>query len=1113
MNVRGQHSLGLRVPKDNIFKFFNTKVNNFKSKCNVVEDLESWRKWVTFVGDFLKNYEACNSPKVAPLFARQLNDNRPYINVDIFAVKFAALVDSGANNSVIGKDGMTILQKFDVHISDYYLGGCVTTADGTRQTVVGVCELPICIGSKCQVVSFLVVPTLKHSILLGMDFCRQFQLVMNFRDDSWSISSRFPDVCIVSDNTPQTELNRLATSCTGREHTAEQDQQIKEIVGLFKDISSNDRLGLTSKIVHTIDTGNEKPFKLRQYNMSPYLMEILNKELDKMLKLGVVEPSRGAYNSPVLLVRKTNGEYRFCFDGRKLNSVTKPDCYPLPRVDRILNLLRDAKFISSVDLRSSFWQIPLDPASREKTSFSIPGRGLFQFKVLPFGLCNAAQTQQRLMDAILGPKYEPNIFVYLDDIIIVSSTLEQHIQLLKDVHRALEEANLTVNFDKCEFFKPKLKYLGFVVDKEGIRTDESKVSTMLNYPRPANTTEVKRFLGMCSWYRRFVAHHATLISPLNDLIKGKRKGEKIQWNDRAEEAFLKIKQALVSAPILRSPDFSKKFTVQCDASDTGIAGVLTQEVDGAEVVVAYCSRALSRAERNYTVSERELLAMLFSIEKFRPYIEGVRFTLITDHYSLLYLNRLREPAGRLARWAVKLAQYSFDLVHRKGKFNVVPDALSRIPPPQIGEIHLTLDNLDPWFIKMRDNVARHPEKYPQWQVIDGFLYKHIASRIPLKCNLSEWKLVVPSSARKKVMSSCHDPPVASHLGFFKTLSRIQLNYYWPNMRRDVLRFIRNCDICGSQKSPNCQRFGLMGSPKNVKFPWQVMAIDIMGPFVRSSKGNAYLLVVSDWFTKYTLLFPMRQALASTVVRLVEDNVFLVYGVPQFIICDNGVQFAGTEFKNLAKTYSVQKIWYNARYHAQVNFVERCNRTIACAVRSYVKDNQKHWDRHVQQIQYAINSAVHEVTSYSPSFLNFARVVPISGDFYGRVASTENIQLMPDRRDDYVRNIRGLKEIYDDVCVRLESAYRKNARTYNLRKRDVLFNVGDKVWRRNKVLSDRAKQFTSKLAPKYVMCTVRERRSRLVYGLNNVDGSDAGYWHVKDLKVYLGSNGDISVGSG
>lgn len=1110
MRVKGQRSLFLRVPRNNVSRFNNTCA---KSSHKIVENLDSWRKWVAFVGDVLNNYDTYNSPKVSPVFTKQLHDNRPYINIDIFGVTFTALVDSGANNSVIGKDGLSILQKFNISISNNCLNSCVTTADGSKQAVAGICELPVCIGGKCQVVSFLVVPTLKHSILLGMDFCRQFQLVMNFKDDSWSISSRLRDVCIVSDNSPQTTAGGLETESRDFKFTVEQEQQVKGVIGLFQNISSDDKLGLTSKIVHTIETDSEKPFKLRQYNMSPYLMEILNKALDKMLRLGVVEPSQGAYNSPVLLVRKSNGEYRFCFDGRKLNSITKPDCYPLPRVDRILNLLRDAKFISSVDLRSSFWQIPLDPASREKTGFSVPGRGLFQFKVLPFGLCNAAQTQQRLMDAILGPKYEPNIFVYLDDIIIVSSTFEHHIQLLKDVHRALREANLTVNFKKCEFFKPQLRYLGFVVDKEGIRTDEAKVSTMLNYPRPTNTTEVKRFLGMCSWYRRFVAHHATLIAPLNDLLKGKRKGEKIRWNDRAEKAFLKIKQALVSAPILRSPDFSKRFTVQCDASDTGVAGVLTQEVDGAEVVIAYCSRALSRAERNYTVSERELLAMLFSIEKFRPYIEGVRFTLITDHYSLLYLNRLREPAGRLARWAVKLAQYSFDLVHRKGKFNVVPDALSRISTPQVNVIQVSLDDLDPWFIKMRNNVKRYPERYPQWQVIEGFLYKHIASKIPLKCNVSEWKLVVPSSARKNVIRSCHDPPTASHLGFYKTLSRIRLNYYWPNMGRDVLKFVRNCKVCGSQKSPNCQRFGLMGSPKNVKFPWQVIAIDIMGPFVRSSRGNAYLLVVSDWFTKYTLLFPMRQALASTVVRLVENNVFLVYGVPQFIICDNGVQFAGTEFKDLAKTYSVQKIWYNARYHAQVNFVERCNRTIACAIRSYVKDNQKHWDRNIPQIQYAINSSVHEVTSYSPSFLNFARVVPISGDFYGKVVSTEGLELMPDSREDYVKNIKGLKEIYDDICVKLESAYQKNARTYNLRKRDVLFNVGDRVWRRNRVLSDKAKQFSSKLAPKYVLCTVRERKSRLVYGLNNIDGSDAGYWHVKDLKVYLGSNSDLSVGSG
>lgn len=271
--------------------------------------------------------------------------------------------------------------------------------------------------------------------------------------------------------------------------------------------------------------------------LSPYLLKVLNAELDSLLSLGVVEPSNSPWCFPVLFVKKKTGEYRFCFDGCKLNSITKRDCYPLPRVDRILSMLCGAKFISSVDLRKTFWQISLDESSKEKTAFAIPGRGLFQFCVIPFGLCNFAQIQQRLMDAIFGPKYEPNIFVYLDDIIIVSSTLKHHIRLLREVRDHLMEAGLTINLSKCEFFKTSLKYLGYIVDSNDLRTDPEKVAAMVNYPRPTTTTEIKRFIGMCFWYRRFIRHFLTLVDPINTLLKGRKKKQSIVRTPELNQSF------------------------------------------------------------------------------------------------------------------------------------------------------------------------------------------------------------------------------------------------------------------------------------------------------------------------------------------------------------------------------------------------------------------------------------------------------------------------------------------------------------------------------------------------------------------------------------------------
>lgn len=589
-------------------------------------DSADWENWKSFVRNFHIN-------RISPLFVPKFSDNRPYVSVKLFDQNIVGLLDSGATVSVVGSAGIIILRLFNIEINDSP-DREISTADGTQIQVSGVVDLPIFVGTTCKIIKALVVPTLPQAFIFGVDFARQFKLYVDFNGDEWHIQSEFvPELAVLGEPAGQFVFDSLSSM----EHLPLDKRSRADIViESFNEITNVSKLGRTDKLILSIDTGDAKPFRKRPYPLSPYLAKILNDEVDDMLRLGVIEPSNSPWCSPVLLVKKPNGEYRFCFDGRALNEVTRHDTYPLPNIDRILSMLRGARYISSIDLRKAFWQIPLDEESRPKTAFSIIGKGLFQFRSVPFGLCNAAQAQQRLVDAIFGPKYEPKIFTYLDDIIICSATFEEHLDLLSEVKLKLQEAKLTINLSKCEFFKTTLKFLGYIVGSNSLQTDPEKVSCMVNFPRPRTTTEIKRFVGMCSWYRRFIKDFASLMSPINDLLKGRKKNQTISWNDAAEISFVKVKQLLVSAPILSQPDFTKKFVIQCDASNTGLGGVLTQEIDGEERVVAYASRGLSKSERNYSTVELECLAVLFSISKFRGYIEGVRFTVITDHYSLLW---------------------------------------------------------------------------------------------------------------------------------------------------------------------------------------------------------------------------------------------------------------------------------------------------------------------------------------------------------------------------------------------------------------------------------------------------------------------------------------------
>lgn len=472
---------------------------------------------------------------------------------------------------------------------------------------------------------------------------------------------------------------------------------------------------------------------------------------------------------------------------------------------------------------------------------------------------------------------------------------------------------------------------------------------------------------------------------------------------------------------------------------------------------------------------------------------------------------MKDPSGRLARWSCKLSQHDFEIIHRSGKFMVVPDALSRSPvdpptnndvlvisnPDEVISLDINLNDLDKFYKTIRDKIEKNPDNYPQWLVQNNYVYKLIPSRIPLNTNISEWKLLVPKSQIKNIIGSCHDVPTASHAGYKKTHDRVMITYYWPKMRQDIYKYVRGCKECSAQKSINHKRFSLMGAEKNVRFPWQVIALDLVGPLPQSSNGFQYILVVSDWFTKYPLLFPLRNAKAPNIVKHIENDVFLIYGVPQTIICDNGRQLISKAIQKLISDYSCN-ISYTPYYHASPNFVERWNISICTAVRFYVSEKHKTWDKELGKIGYALRTNVHEVTGHSPAFLNFGRIVPISGNYYGK---SNCIDIVPDSQEFWVKNLTNLKDIYLQVKKSLHLAHIKNAKYYNLRRRDKEFHTGEYVWKKNIVLSDAANDFTKKLAPRYKLCKIVGKKSKLVYELENENGSKAGTWHIEHLKSY------------
>jgi transposase InsO family protein len=1010
-------------------------------------------------------------------------DERPHLYLTVYGHRILGLLDSGASRTVLGGSGWSLLK--NVCRLDTSKSQQCYVANGVMCNGIGTVLLPLALRDKVKLMEVLVVPEIKQPLILGIDFWKLMGIVPNLRSGDWTFTREQTTFCI--------------SATESREHLNEDQRRELEHLIQTAFTATNDKLGFTHLISHEIKT-DSVPIKQRYYPISPILQKHVDSELDKLLANDIAEPSTSAWSSPIILVKKKDDTYRFCVDYRRLNSVSLPDAYPLPQVSSILDKLRNAKYLTTLDIKSAYWQIPMAESSRPYTAFTVPNRGLFQFKRMPFGLHNAPATWSRLIDRVIGVDLEPYVFAYLDDIICVTPTFEKHIEVLTKIFERLKNANLTLSRDKCHFCKPELRYLGYLVSAQGLSVDPDKVAAVTRIPPPTNAKEVRRFLGMCSWYRRFVPDFSTKIAPLTELLQ---KNRPYLWTRKCHHAFNELKESLISSPVLACPDWSLPFVVQTDASEYGLGAVLTQQFPEGERAICFLSRSLSRTERKYSVTEKECLGVIHAIEKLRPYLEGAKFKVITDHYSLKWLNSIKDPIGRIARWAVRMQQYNFEVEHRKGKHNIVPDALSRAVPAFDA---IQTNPGDKWYQKMVQRVVNDPLEFALWRVSNGKLYRLArCDHSSLDSRSERWKEVAPKQNRADILRQCHDSPTSGHMGVYKTFHRVAQRYYWPKMRSDVASFVRRCRVCAATKPEQKPPVGTMGSHSPIAVPWEVISIDIVGPLPRSTRGYNYILVVMDCFSKFVLFFPLRSATAPRIVQHVEEDVILMFGAPRTIICDNGVQFRSRQFRELADKYG-SMIKFTANYHPQANPTERVNRVLKTILTAYVNEKHQEWDKYLATAACAIRTAKHEVTGHTPYLVNFGNEMIVD-----RQADEGDISLSSHPQRDILLRSTAFKKLYRDIQTRLSKAYEKSKQRYDLRRRTVSYAVGQEVYRRNYTLSDASKHYTAKLAPKFIgPFIIGKKLSPWIFQLKDPDGKICGTWHAKDLKpYYIGANENVT----
>ncbi|XP_060810186.1 uncharacterized protein LOC132904273 [Amyelois transitella] len=821
----------------------------------------------------------------------------PTVSIDVSGREGVAIIDTGATHSIASTKLYSILVEQGVQFLD--TERTIRLADGTHsQKRLLTADVNVTIGGRKIIVEdMLVLPGASTKTLLGRKFVKKANIILDIPHDVWYFRDKpeqtfdFVKSYFLTGRASVAEVNNLngafLLADEGNQLTSEERIRLSDFIKSKADQFKSEGPA-TDFATHRIKVNeSQEPIASPPYRMSEIRKKALREELDKLLRADIIEECESAWASNVVLVPKKDGSFKFCVDYRKLNAVTEPDRYPLPRIEDVLHAAKSTKYMSTLDLRSGFFQVNLHPDDRDKSAFTTP-LGTFRFKRMPMGLRNSGATFQRLMDRFKSNLPGVTLIAYLDDLLVLSEgSLEKHLADLQIVFDRLKMFNLLVNREKSRFARDSVKFLGHVIVPGGIHVDPDKTAAITNMNIPQNIKHLKCFLQTSSWFRRFIPDYANIAKPLTFLLK---KGSAWRWETEQQAAFDHIKELLVSAPILRQADESKPFILRTDSSGYCLGAALMQGEGFEERPIEYASRLLTDAERNYTTTEREALAVVWAVGKFRGYIEGSEIIVKSDHQPLRWLMSLKSPSGRLARWALTLQEYNLKIEYTPGRANVIADTLSRPVCADNVQCDVCLATVDVPARKasdIRENQMKDPEirkiledmecedpfKGRSWTdrgyiTSDGILYRYG----PEGDEGDEACLVVPSHERPKVLADFHDAPTAGHFGMERTLARLRTRFYWPNMRKYVADYIKKCISCQRYKADNRKPTGLLQTPAMSR-RFEVLSVDLFGPLPVTAQRNRWILIVEDVCSRWVELFPLENATSLECAKILMNEIF------------------------------------------------------------------------------------------------------------------------------------------------------------------------------------------------------------------------------------------------